>query len=230
MRKYVMAVIAAAGIMAAAAGLGAAGNALPTVDTFRDAYTVDIAGDFSAWTDRIRSDSDTPGTSWAYRHGVECVRSDVSGGSLFVRTLTNGCAPYTRAITVDFSDPVSLPVDVDCSRGPHLVPDAYGGAGALDICGSNLVPDARFIASGLFAKTSANGTPLTLVLNLAPDFRHNQFLLEFEQNLPITVISPTARTLTGSSLSIANLYRVSGTNKKTLLGQYRMPFQVTVQR
>lgn len=230
MRKYVKVLTATVGILAAAAGLRAAGNAIPTVNTFRDAYTIDIAGDFVEWTDRIRSDSDAPGNPLAYRHGVECVRSDVSGGSLFMRTVTNGCAPYTRALTVDFSDPVSLPADVDCSGGPHLVPDAYGGPGALDVCGSNLVPDARFIASGLFAKTSANGTPLRLVLNLAPDFRHNQFLLEFEQNLPVTVISPTTRTLTGSSLSIANLYRVSGTNKKTLLGQYRMPFEVVVQK
>jgi hypothetical protein len=70
---------------------------------------------------------------------------------------------------------------------------------------------------------------LTLVLNLAPNFRHNEFELDFEQNLPITVVSPTTRTLTGSTLSIANLYGISGSNKKTLLGQYRMPFQVTVQ-
>jgi hypothetical protein len=91
------------------------------------------------------------------------------------------------------------------------------------------VPDARFIASDLFGRASANGTPLTLVLNLSPDFHHNEFLLEFEQNLPITVVSPTTRALTGSSLSIADLYRVSGSNKKTLVGRYRMAFQVTVQ-
>ena len=45
----------------------------------------------------------------------------------------------------------------------------------------------------------------------------------------VTVVSPTTRTLTGSTLSIADLYRVSGSNKKTLFGRYRMPFQVTVQ-
>ena len=229
MRTYLMAVTAAAGIMAAAVGLRAAGSAIPTLDTFRDAYMTDSVGNPLAWTDRIRSDSNAFGVIRAYRGGAECVRSDVSGGSLFVRTSTNGCSPYTRALTVDFSEPIGLAVGIDCSSGSYLVSDAYGDPGALNICGSNLVPDARFIASSLFAKTSANGTPLTLVLNLAPDFRHNEFQLEFEQNLPITVVSPTSRTLTGSTLSIADLYRTSGTNTKTLLGRYRMPFQVTVQ-
>lgn len=228
MRKYVMAVTATAGIMAAASGLRAGGTAIPTVDTFRDAYMTDTIN-FTAWTDRIRSDSDVPGTTRSYRGGTECVRSDVSSGGLFVRTATSGCSPYTRALTVDFSDPVSLPAGVDCSGGSYLVPDAYGDPGTLDICGPNVIPDARFIAGSLFANNPANGTSVMLVLNLTPDFRHNEFLLEFEQNQPITVVSPTTRTLTGSTLSIADLYRVSGTNKKTLLGQYRMPFQVTVQ-
>lgn len=230
MRKYVMAVAATAGIMAAAAGLRAGGSAVPTVDTFRDAYEIDSVGNPVAWTDRIRSDSNAFGVSRSYRGGTECVRSDVSGSSLFVRTSTYGCSPYTRGLTVDFSQPVSLAPGVDCSSGSYLVTDAYSDPGTLNICGSNLVPDARFIASDLFARRSDNGTPLILVLNLAPDFRHNEFMLEFEQNLPITVVSPTARTLTGSTLSIANLYRISGSNKKELLGQYRMPFQVTVQQ
>ena len=219
-----MAVTATVGILAAAAGLRAAGTAVPTVDTFRDASMSDAFGNFVAWTDRIRSDANGP-----YRGGTECVRSDVSGGSLFVRTATYGCSPYRRGLTVDFSEPVSLSPGVDCSGGSYLVPDAYGDPGTLNICGSNLVPDTRFIASQLFATNSAGGTPLLLVLNLAPDFRHNEFQLEFEQNLPITVVSPTSRTLTGSTLSIADLYRNSGSNKKTLLGQYRMAFQVTVQ-
>jgi hypothetical protein len=229
MRTYLVAIVAMVGIAAAAAGPKAAGGSIPTVDTFRDAYTVDGVGNFAAWTDRIRSDSAMPGVLRSYRGGTECVRSEVSAASLFVRTATSGCSPYTRALTVDFSDPVTPSPGVDCSSGSYLVPDAYGDSGALNICGSNLVPDARVIASDLFGRASANGTPLTLVLNLAPDFRHNEFLLEFEQNQPITVVSPTTRTLTGSTLSIADLYRVSGTNKKTLLGQYRMPFQVTVQ-
>ena len=225
-----MAVTASVGIMAAAAGVRAAGSSIPTVDTFRDAYVSDSVGNPADWTDRIRSDSNAFGVSRPYRGGTECVRSDVSGGSLFVRTATYGCSPYTRKLTVDFSESVSLPPGVDCFGGSHLVPDAYGGPGELNICGDNLIPDARFIASNLFGRTSANGSPLTLVLNLAPDFRHNQFLLEFEQNLPITVVSPTTRRLTGSTLSIAKLYRVSGSNKKTLLAQYRMPFEVTVQQ
>lgn len=57
MRKYVMAVTATVGIMAAAAGLRAAGSAIPTVDTFRDAFMSDAVGNPLAWTDRIRSES-----------------------------------------------------------------------------------------------------------------------------------------------------------------------------
>lgn len=226
MRKYILAV---AVVGAIAVSAESASTTIPTIDTFRDGYAVDGFGNFTGWSDRIRSDSNAPGVSRPYRGGAECVRSEVSSGSLFVRTATYGCSPYTRALTVDFGDPVSLAPGVDCSSGSYPVPDAYGDPGVLNICGSNDIPDARFIASQLFAKTSSNGTPLTLVLNLAPDFRHNEFKLEFEQNLPITVLSPTSRTLTGSTLSIANLYRISGSNTKTLLGQYRMPFQVTVQ-
>lgn len=228
MRIYVIAV-AAAGMLATAAAPRAAGTAIPTQDTFRDGYVIDQADQFAGWADRLRSDSGVPGVSQAYRDGSECVRSDVSGGTLFVRTARSACAPYTRAVTVDFTEPVFLSAGIDCSTGEFLVTDAYGGSGTLNLCGSNLIPDARIIASSLFARSSANGTPLTLVLNLAPDFQHNQFELEFQQNLPITVVSPSTRVLTGSSLSIANLYRSSGTKKRSLLGQYRMPFQLTVQ-
>ena len=221
--------LAAAIVGSVAATLIAAGSSIPTTDTFRDAYVVDGAGNFVAWSDRIRSDSPAPGVARSYQGGAECVRSDVSGNSFFLRTSTYGCSPYTRALTVDFSDQVALAPGVDCSSGSYLVPDAYGDPGTLNICGSNLVPDTRFIASSLFARNSSNGTSVLLVLNLFTDFRHNEFTLEFQQNQPITVLSPTARTLTGSTLSIADLYRISGTTKKTLLGQYQMPFQVTVQ-
>ena len=225
MRRYML---AAAMLGAIAASAGKASTAIPTIDTFRDAYVTDEFGNFTAWTDRIRSDSGVPGVLGSYQGGVDCVRSEVSGNSFFMRTVSNGCAPFTRALTVDFSDPVSLASSVDCSSGSYLVTDAYGDPGVLNVCGENSVPDARFIASGLFAKASDNGTSLTLVLNVQPDFQHNEFQLEFEQKLPITVLSPTSRVLTGSTLSIASLYRTSG-NKRTLLGQYRMPFQVTVQ-
>jgi hypothetical protein len=228
-RKYLMAAVVIAGMVPAVAGARAASSAIPTVDTFRDADMIDTGGNFVAWTDRIRSDASGPGVVRVYRGGTECVKSEVSSGTLFVRTSTYGCSPYTRALTVDFSDAVSLATGIDCSSGSYSVPDAYGDPGALNVCGSNLVPDARFIASGLFSGTGVNGTPLTLVLNLAPDFRHNEFELDFEQNVPITVVSPTTRVMTGSTLSIADLYRISGSNKKTLLGQFRMAFQVTVQ-
>ena len=225
MRKCILATLGAA----IAATVVSAGTSIPTTDTFRDAYLVDGTGNFAGWSDRIRSDSNAAGAPRPYQGGADCVRSDVSGSSLFVRTSIYGCSPSTRALTVDFSDPVSLAAGVDCSSGSFLVADAYGDPGTLNICGANRIPDARFIAGSLFATASSNGTSLTLVLSLAPDFRHNEFELDFEQNLPITVLSPTSRALTGSTLSIADLYRISGSNKKTLLGQYRMPFQVTVQ-
>ncbi len=225
MRRYML---AAAMLGAIAASAGRASTAIPTIDTFRDAYVTDEFGNFAAWTDRIRSDSGVPGVLGSYQGGVDCVRSEVSGNSFFMRTVSNGCSPYTRALIVDLSDPVSLAPGVDCSSGSYLVPDAYGDPGVLNICGENLVPDARVIASGLWAKASYNGTSLTLVLNVQADFSHNEFQLEFEQKLPITVLSPTSRVLTGSTLSVADLYRTSGRNR-TLLGQYRMPFQVTVQ-
>ena len=64
MRKYVMAVTASVGIMAAAAGVRAAGSAIPTVDTFRDAFVSDTVGNPVAWTDRIRSDSKDERKFW----------------------------------------------------------------------------------------------------------------------------------------------------------------------
>jgi len=226
MRKYLLSA-AMVGAMAVAAE--SASTAIPTTDTFRDAYVVDGIGNFAGWTDRIRSDSNAPGSPRSYQGGVDCVKSEVSGSQFFMRTSTSGCSPYARALTVDFSDPVGLAPGIDCSGGSYLVTDAYGDPGQLNVCGSNLIPDARLVAGSLFARSSGSGTSVMLVLSLKPDFQHNEFELDFEQNLPITVLSPTARALTGSTLSIADLYRVSGTNKKTLLGQYRMPFQVTVQ-
>ena len=215
MRRYML---ATAIVGSLAATMESASTPIPATATFRDFLS-----------DRIRSDwYPPPGPQ--YQDGVDCVKSQVSGNGYFLRTASYDYYPcgvgYIRRLTVDFSDQVALAAGVNCSTP---VTDAYGGTQTLDICGSNLIPDARFIAGSLFSKASGNGTPVMLVLNLFPDFRHNEFTLEFEQNQPITVLSPTSRTLTGSTLSIADLYRTSGTNKKTLLGQYRMPFQVTVQ-
>jgi hypothetical protein len=206
-----------------------AASRIPATDTFRDGYSSDGSGNFMAWTDRIRSDAPGPGIVTPYQNGAVCVDTWVGGNEFFLRTIGPNCSPATRALTVDFTDPVSLAPGIDCSSGSYLVTDAYGIPGALNVCGSNAVPDARVIAANMWERASGNGTSVTLVLNLAPDFQHNEFELDFEQNLPITVLSPTARVLTGSSLTIADLYRYGANGKKTLLGQYRMPFQVTVQ-
>lgn len=209
------------GAMVAAKSGVSAGTKIPATDTFRDAYATDANGNFTVPTDRIRSDAPAPGVTAPYQDGVACVVTYVDGNMFFLRTAKPLCSPYTRALTLDFSDPVVQPQN--CS-----VFDS-SGRGPLDICGSNLVPDVRVIATSLFARAAtSNGTPVIVPFSLAPDFSNTGFELDFEQNQPVTVLSPKARQLTASSLSIADLYQYSG-NKKILLGRYRMPFQVTVQ-
>ena len=220
MRGYVLtAAVMLGAVVAATSGVRALPR-IPTTDTFRDDYAKDEFGNFAAWSDRIRSDTAGPGIAAPYQDNIACVTTYVNANMFFLRTVKGLCSPYTRKLTLDFSDP--LMVFGDC----RIVTDSNG---QLDICGSNLVPDVRVIATNMFARSATSaGTPVTLPFNLKPDFSHQGFELDFEQNQPVTVLSPTARQLTASTLSIADLYQSSG-NKKILLGQYRMPFEVSVQ-
>lgn len=76
-------------------------------------------------------------------------------------------------------------------------------------------------------------TTLTLHMNLAPDFSHTAFILEFEARVPYTG-DDTARTLTANAQSVAELYKVSttkgGGTKKVSLGRFYMPFSLTAVR
>lgn len=188
---------------------------IPAGDTFRDAAS-----------DRIRSDG------LAYFDGLDCVVTYVQTNFFFLRTYAGadcvnlGIQP-TRKITLDFSNAKNRPGGVDCSSGTPVVVD-----GVVNICGSNDFHDVRIIANNMFAKSApTKGTPVTVPFNPVPH-SSPQFELDFEQNLPVTVINSTTRAMETSSTAdadIAELYEYVG-GIKSSLGRYHMPFKLTVTK
>lgn len=168
-------------------------------------------------TDKIKSDD-----SGSYFNGPSCVTTWVdSGGFFFLRTVTPNCTPYTRKIVLDFSDPVSPPAS--CVEYQFGIP--------LHTCGSNTVPDVRIIAQSLFKNTAlANGTTVTLPFNLQPSFSGSggSFELDFELPVPVSGDS-TFRVLQAGGNAVAELYQYVNA-KKTSVGRYRMPFQLSVTK
>lgn len=222
LRQLIALVSAIYGALLVVAGppsiVATAAGRIPATAIFRDAYAIDSLG-FAGWSDRVRSDSMAPGVAAPYNDGGDCVASWVQASQFFLRTVTANCSPYSRALVLDFSEPVV--VAASC-----VVTDA-AGHGTLDICGPNLVPDARLIASGLFARAAAaNGTPASFYFSLAPDFQATGYQLTYREDLPVTETT-MGRVLTAST-ELVDLYKLSG-RKKVLLGTYRMPFEVSVQ-
>jgi hypothetical protein len=160
-----------------------------------------------------------------YTPGVECVISWVDGGNgtFFLRTTGGACFGSSgeyHAVELDFGDPVT-PISGSCE-----VDDPFGQAGTLSRCGTNTIPDLRILASDLF-RTGASSTSVVLPFNLSPDFRNTAFQLEFEDPLAITDGDAQFRELTAAPGAVAELYAVRR-GKKTSLGRFRMPFQLTV--
>lgn len=193
-----------------------AGTSVPADDSFRN----DLA-------DRIRSDGWVePSNGWQYDDGINCVKSGVATSQFFFRSTRYACTPVTpRAVTLDFSQPVGT-----CAG---LVHDGYAG-GLLDTCGSNVVPDVRIVAGKMFASSAlTSGTPLMLVFSTPTNFTGpGGFELDFEQNVPVTALSATARQMTAAPTAIAELYQnvPNGRgNQKVSLGRYYMPFSLVVQ-
>ncbi len=197
----------------------------------------------ATFTDRVGDKIRSAGGS-VYANGTDCVIAWVdsnASGFFFFRTTGGTCYNNTsqfRPIVLDFSDAISRQAECNCSLGPCSVNDAFGqGGGAslfpdqLDICGMNTVPDVRTIADKLFASSAlAGGTPVTLAINLAPDFRYTAFELQFEQSVPVTEPAGGTRVMTAGSTRVAELYKINKKGPKSSLGRFRMPFELTVTK
>jgi hypothetical protein len=178
----------------------------------------------------------------AYVNGSNCVVSwvDSRSGYFFLRTATYNCVTTnSRSMTFDFSNALSRTPDGSGSDICH-VNDAFGDNGELNICGPNygpntVVPDVRIIAGTMFSSTAVTqGTTVAIPFSLSPDFSGTDFELDYEQAVPVTVVSATSRSLTADATSpcsagmVADLYKYPKHGSKISLGRYCMPFQVTV--
>ena len=203
-------------LLAARVGLGAKPGSSqdPAVATFGDRRG-----------DKILSDGSGP-----YDDADQCVIAwvDSASGQLFFRSASPIC---NREIVLNFGDALSRRAGCNCSLGPCHEDDAFNQAGTLDICGANTVLDVRWLADRLFHSAAlTGGTPLTLRINLAPDFRYTAFELQFEQAVPVTG-GATTRVMAAGSNAVAELYRFTGKGgQKVSLGRFCMPFELTVTR
>jgi len=228
MRYERTSLVTALALLVVASTVGFAGKGGSTQDPATAMFT-DVGN-------KIRSDS-----GGGYVAGEKCVISwvDSSSGQFFFRTTGGNCYNGTgeyREIVLDFSDAIVRNVSgcsVDDAFGqgddnPVATPDFPD---KLDICGVNTVPDVRWLAGNLFGSSALSaGTPLTLRINLEPDFRYTAFELQFEQSVPVTGGS-TTRTMSAGSSLVAELYQYTGQgNKKVSLGRFHMPFELEVMR
>lgn len=213
MRSKLLILTVLAGLAIVFGGLEAA-TRISTENRFRNS-TFDNLGNV-VW-DLVRDDAnvDSPSPPWPYfdylAGGSDCVNTSVSGSSFFFRTVKYGCEPATpaRAMTLDFGHPVTSASMCDAL-------DLYAG-GTIDICGKNVVPDVRLLASNLFgSRASSSGTPVRLIFSTPTNFSGpGGFELAFEQNVGVTVLSSTVRQLTASANAVAELYQnISSTGKK----------------
>jgi hypothetical protein len=176
----------------------------------------------SATFDDALDDKITSDELGTYDPDVGCVISwvDTSSGQYFFRTATRSCH---RFVSLDFTDAVVR--NTGCE-----VQSAFGH-GTLNICGTNAIPDARFLVDKLFNDSAlSTGTHASVRFSLAPDFQNTDFELDFEQTLDVDGDSMT-RTMIASSDTIAELYRFTGKGaNKVSLGRFRMPFGMTVTK
>lgn len=157
---------------------------------------------------------------------------DSSSGQFFFRTAGRpGGLPCARGMRLDFGDALQRQAGCNCSLGPCDVNDAFNQVGTLNICGTNPVGDVRWIAGNLFGSSAlSSGIPLTLRINLTPNFQVTAFELQFEQSLPVTG-DDTTRTMSADASPVAELYQYTGNgNKKVSLGRFHMPFALEVMR
>jgi len=219
-------------LLVAAVGFAAKGGSsqVPASATFADRTLVPDGID-----DRIRSDG-----LGAYNDlgmGDPCLTAwvDSASGQFFFRTASRTC---NREMILDFSDALSRQAGCNCSPGPGPSPagpcrvdDAFNQAGDIDLCFANTVKDVRWIAGNLFGSSALSaGIPLTLRINLEPNFEKTAFELQFEQSVTVAG-DATTRVMSSDSTRVAELYKYTGKGSNKLsLGRFRMPFELTVTK
>ena len=204
--RVVFSIFAATLLLVSTNEMGAqGGKRIPAKSMFRNALGDKLQGDGLWYTD-----------------GLDCVIND--GG--FLRTVKFGCAPYTRTITLDFSDAIIRTPDGSGADACH-VNDGFHQDGELNICGANVLPDVRILAGPFGRKALTDGSTVTLGISLQPDFSGTGFELDFEQPAGVTG-DATTRFLTAGPNAVAELYKNVQRGPKISLGRFRMPFQLTV--
>ena len=155
---------------------------------------------------------------------------DSGSGQFFFRTASRSC---NREILLDLSQALERQAGCDCSLGSCPVNDAFNQAGELDICGANTVGDVRWIAGNLFGSSAPSaGIPLTLRINLEPNFEKTAFELQFEQSVAVEEGATTSeRLMSADSNLVAELYKYTGKgNNKIGLGRFHLLLFHPVER
>ncbi len=211
--------------------------------------TLATAEFFDASTDRIRSDSrdlpdgclpgDYADATDPCNPGHTGVSHIYASGQYFLRTVSGHPLVPTRWLVLDFGEPLSgsCPrLDTKLSDYPGRNRNAFSPVDPSD-CVDDV--EVRFSADKAFAP-GAEYTPVFLVID-GPDASTIQstgvqwnakYYLDFVNPLTITR-SPDATTAilnTMDGLEQAQLWTVNPKNGKrqTLVGTYKMPFQVTI--
>lgn len=182
-------------------------------------------------TGSIRNDGYGP-EPHTYTHGTDCVdsRVDSTSGFYLFRTSRLDCRTAIRKLVLDFSNAIVRTPDGSGADSCH-VNDAFDQAGELDICGSNLITDPRFLASTMFRSNAlTRGTSVTMPFSLEVSYQRTAFELAFESNLAVSATAnPNVRVISVTGAP-AELYKTRARGGRLSIGRFNMSFTVTVEK
>jgi hypothetical protein len=192
--------------------------------------------DYSA--DGVTSDG-----SGYYVNGKDCTTVTVYTDSFFMRTVKRGCTRGTqRYIDINFAGTAvvgdgACPF-MQCPAPP--VNDDFGQSGELNACGFNQLADVTVFSPTMFRDTAFTELhAVDIRINLEADFTNTAFILRYgayvrpgssSNERILTTDADPADPIGKPDRGRAALIKIKNTGEYVCLGEFYMPFAITVTK
>jgi hypothetical protein len=191
--------------------------------------------DYSA--DGVSSDG-----SGIYVNGKDCTTVTVYTSSFLLRTVKRGCTRGAqRKIDVNFTG-TAVVGDGECPfmQCPSTVNDDFGQMGELNACGLNSLRDVTVFSPTMFRDTAINElNAVDIKINLEPDFTNTAFILRYgayvrrgstSNERILTTDADPADPIGKPDRGRAALIKITSSGEYVCLGEFYMPFAITVSK
>lgn len=187
-------------------------------------------------TDRVTSDG-----LGAYLNGKDCTTITVFTSSFLMRTVKRGCnRGAQRQIDIDFTG-TAVVGDNACPfmQCPTTVNDDFGQMGELNACGFNSLRDVTVFSPTMFRETAFNELHgVEIRINLEPDFTNTAFRLNYAayvrpgstSNERILTTDADPADPNKPDRGRAALSKITSSGEYVCLGEFYMPFAITVTK